>query len=163
MEYNPSAKVSSASIEAAKAVKGAKRKIKAFLGTQDRYSELAWNVLKQVLVYAADKLGEIADSIQDIDNAMKWGFNWELGPFETWDLIGLPESVRRMEAEGMTVPAWVKDWIAAGNKSFYQQKDGEVFHYFKGEYKGVEVQPELISPQALKSQNRIIRSNTGRI
>ena len=94
MEYNPSAKVSSASIEAAKAVKGAKRKIKAFLGTQDRYSELAWNVLKQVLVYAADKLGEIADSIQDIDNAMKWGFNWELGPFETWDLIGLPESVR---------------------------------------------------------------------
>ncbi|MEC0254516.1 3-hydroxyacyl-CoA dehydrogenase/enoyl-CoA hydratase family protein [Paenibacillus lautus] len=161
MEYNPSAKVSSASIEAAKAVKGAKRKIKAFLGTQDRYSELAWNVLKQVLVYAADKLGEIADSIQDIDNAMKWGFNWELGPFETWDLIGLPESVQRMEAEGMTVPAWVKDWIAAGNKSFYQQKDGEVFHYFKGEYKGVEVQPELISLQALKSQNRIIRSNTG--
>lgn len=161
MEYNPTAKVSSASIEAAKAVKGAKRKIKAFLGTQDRYSELAWNVLKQVLVYAADKLGEIADSIQDIDNAMKWGFNWELGPFETWDLIGLPESVQRMEAEGMTVPAWVKDWIAAGNKSFYQQKDGEVFHYFKGEYKGVEVQPELISLQALKSQNRIIRSNTG--
>lgn len=161
MEYNPTAKVSSASIEAAKAVKGAKRKIKAFLGTQDRYSELAWNVLKQVLIYAADKLGEIADSIQDIDNAMKWGFNWELGPFETWDLIGLPESVQRMEAEGMTVPAWVKDWIAAGNKSFYQQKDGEVFHYFKGEYKGVEVQPELISLQALKSQNRIIRSNTG--
>lgn len=161
MEYNPSAKVSSASIEAAKAVKGAKRKIKAFLGAQDRYSELAWNVLKQVLVYAADKLGEIADSIQDIDNAMKWGFNWELGPFETWDLIGLPESVQRMEAEGITVPVWVKDWIAAGNKSFYQQKDGEVFHYFKGEYKGVEVQPELISLQALKSQNRIIRSNTG--
>lgn len=161
MEYNPSAKVSSASIEAAKAVKGAKRKIKAFLSTQDRYSELAWNVLKQVLVYAADKLGEIADSVEDIDNAMKWGFNWELGPFETWDLIGLPESVQRMEAEGLAVPAWVKDWIAAGNKSFYQQKDGEVFHYFKGEYKGTEVQPELISLQALKSQNRIIRSNTG--
>ena len=117
--------------------------------------------MKQVLVYAAGKLGEIADSIQDIDNAMKWGFNWELGPFETWDLIGLPESVQRMEAEGMTVPAWVKEWVAAGNKSFYQEKDGEVFHYFKGEYKGVEVQPELISLQALKSQNRIIRSNTG--
>lgn len=161
MEYNPSAKVSSPSIEAAKAVKGAKRKIKAFLGTQDRYSELAWSVLKQVLVYAADKLGEIADSIQDIDNAMKWGFNWELGPFETWDLIGLPESVQRMETEGTIVPAWVKDWIATGNKSFYQQKDGEVFHYYKGEYTGVEVQPELISLQALKLQNRIIRSNTG--
>lgn len=161
MEYNPSAKVSSASIEAAKAVKGAKRKIKAFLGTKDRYSELAWNVLKQVLVYSAEKLGEIADSIQEIDNAMKWGFNWELGPFETWDLIGLPESVQRMEAEGLTVPAWVKDWIAAGNKTFYQAKDGQVFHYLKGEYKAVDAEPERISLSALKAQNRVIRSNTG--
>lgn len=161
MEYNPSAKISSASIEAAKAVKGAKRKIKAFLGTKDRYSELAWNVLKQVLVYSAEKLGEIADSIQEIDNAMKWGFNWELGPFETWDLIGLPESVQRMEAEGLTVPAWVKDWIAAGNKSFYQEKDGQVFHYLKGEYRGVDVEPERISLSALKAQNRVVRSNTG--
>ena len=161
MEYNPSAKISSASIEAAKGVKGAKRKIKAFLGTKDRYSELAWNVLKQVLVYSAEKLGEIADSIQEIDNAMKWGFNWELGPFETWDLIGLPESVQRMEAEGLTVPAWVKDWIAAGNKSFYQEKDGQVFHYLKGEYKAVDAEPERISLSALKAQNRVIRSNTG--
>lgn len=161
MAYYPSAKISSASIEAAKAVKGAKRKIKAFLGTKDRYSELAWNVLKQVLVYSAEKLGEIADSIQEIDNAMKWGFNWELGPFETWDLIGLPESVQRMEVEGLTVPAWVKDWIAAGNKTFYQAKDGQGFHYLKGEYKAVDAEPERISLSALKAQNRVIRSNTG--
>lgn len=161
MEYKPGAKISSASIEAAKAVKGARKKIKAFLGTQDRYSELAWNVMKQVLVYSAEKLGEIADSIEDIDNAMKWGFNWELGPFETWDLIGLPKSVQRMEAEGLTVPAWVKEWIAAGNETFYQQKDGRVFHYFKGEYKGVEEKPEIISLQTLKSQNKIIRQNSG--
>lgn len=161
MEYNPSAKVSSPSLEAAKAVKGSRKKIKAFLGTPDRYSELAWNVMKQVLVYSAEKLGEIADSIADIDNAMKWGFNWELGPFETWDLIGLPKSVQRMEAEGLTVPAWVKEWIAAGHETFYQQKDEGLFHYFKGEYKGVEEKPEMISLRALKSQNRIIRSNTG--
>lgn len=161
MEYKASAKISSPSLDAAKASKGARNKIKAFLGTEDRYSELAWNVLKQVLVYAAEKLGEIADSIEDIDNAMKWGFNWELGPFETWDLIGLPASVQRMEAEGVTVPAWVKDWIAAGNESFYQQKDGRLFHYFKGEYIGIEEKPEIISLQTLKAQNKIIRSNTG--
>ncbi|WP_211747749.1 3-hydroxyacyl-CoA dehydrogenase/enoyl-CoA hydratase family protein [Paenibacillus sp. Marseille-Q4541] len=161
MDYNPSAKVRSASLEAAKAVKGSRKKIKAFLGTKDRYSELAWNVLKQVLIYSADKLSEIADSIEDIDNAMKWGFNWEMGPFETWDLIGLPESVQRMEAEGLVVPAWVKDWIAAGNKSFYQQKEGAVLHFFKGAYKEVETQPELISLQSLKAQNKIIRQNSG--
>ncbi|WP_054954799.1 3-hydroxyacyl-CoA dehydrogenase/enoyl-CoA hydratase family protein [Paenibacillus dakarensis] len=161
MEYQPTAKISSVSLEAAKAAKGARRKMKTFLSTQDRYSELAWNVLKQVLVYAAEKVGEIADSIQDIDRAMKWGFNWELGPFETWDLIGLKASVERMEAEGMTVPAWVKDWIAAGHESFYQQKENQSFYYFKGEYKGVEEQPEIISLQSLKAQNKIIRSNTG--
>ncbi|SDW06532.1 3-hydroxyacyl-CoA dehydrogenase [Paenibacillus sp. PDC88] len=161
MEYSPSAKISSASIEAAKTVKGARKKIKAFLNTKDRYSELAWNVLKQVLIYSAEKLGEIADSIQDIDHAMKWGFNWELGPFETWDLIGLPASVDRMEAEGLIVPAWVKNWIAAGNNSFYQQKDGYVFQYLKGEYRAVEKRPEIISLAALKAQNKIIRSNTG--
>ncbi|MBD7968436.1 3-hydroxyacyl-CoA dehydrogenase/enoyl-CoA hydratase family protein [Paenibacillus gallinarum] len=161
MDYNPSAKIRSASIEAAKAVKGSKKKIKAFLATNDRYSELAWNVLKQVLIYSAEKLGEIADSIEDIDNAMKWGFNWELGPFETWDLIGLPESVQRMEAEGLVVPTWVKEWIAAGNKSFYEQKDGAVLHFYKGAYKEVETQPERISLQSLKAQNKIIRQNSG--
>lgn len=161
MDYHPSVKVISASIEAAKAVKGSKKKIKAFLGTNDRYSELAWNVLKRVLIYSAEKLGEIADSIEDIDNAMKWGFNWELGPFETWDLIGLPESVQRMEAEGLVVPAWVKDWIAAGNKSFYKQKDEAVLHFYKGAYKEVETQPERILLQSLKVQNNIIRHNSG--
>lgn len=161
MEYNPSAKLSSTSLEAAKASKGVRKKIKTFLSTEDRYSELAWNVLKQVLVYSAEKLGEIADSIEDIDHAMKWGFNWELGPFETWDLIGLSTSVQRMEAEGMTVPAWVKEWIAAGNESFYQQKEGTLFHYYKGEFKGIEEKSEMISLQSLKAQNRIIRSNMG--
>lgn len=161
MEYSQSAKISSASIEAAKAVKGAKKKIKAFLGTKDRYSDLAWTVLSKVLIYSAEKLGEIADSIEDMDDAMKWGFNWEYGPFETWDLIGLPESVQRMESEGLVVPVWVKEWIAAGNKTFYQQKEGACFHYFKGEYKSIEIKPEVISLQSLKSQNRIIRGNSG--
>lgn len=161
MEYHPVAKVSSGSLEAAKAVKGARKKVKAFLSTPDRYSELAWHVLKQVLVYAAEKLGEIADSVQDVDNAMKWGFNWELGPFETWDLIGLPASVQRMEAEGLTVPAWVKEWIASGNRSFYKTEEGQLFHYHKGAYRGVEIEPEQISLSLLKQQNRIIRANSG--
>ncbi|NMO97113.1 3-hydroxyacyl-CoA dehydrogenase/enoyl-CoA hydratase family protein [Paenibacillus lemnae] len=163
MEYHPAGKVKASSLEAAKAAKGIRSKIRAFLGTEDRYSALGWNVLKQVLIYAAEKLGEIADSIQDIDHAMKWGFNWELGPFEMWDLMGLVKTVQRMEEEGLTVPVWVKAWIAAGNESFYQVREGGTFHYFKGEYRGVEEKPEHISLQALKAQSRnmIIRSNSG--
>lgn len=161
MTYAASRKVSSASLEAAKQAKGTSGKLKALLSANDRYSELAWNILKPVLLYSAAKLDEIADSVVEIDHALKWGFNWDLGPFETWDAIGLKRSVERMEAEGSEVPEWVKAWIAAGNDSFYTSKEGHGFYYLKNDYRGVETKPEMISLAALKQQNKVIRSNSG--
>ena len=163
MEYAPQSKPKGASLEAAKLAKGAKEKTKALLAAKDRYSDLAWNVLKQVLVYSAEKVGEIADSVQEIDDAMKWGFSWELGPFETWDAIGLVRSVERMEAEGLAVPAWVKDWIAAGHSSFYKQSEGKLSAIRIGttEYKEIEFAPEIINLRRLKEQNRVIKGNSG--
>ncbi|MFC4776904.1 3-hydroxyacyl-CoA dehydrogenase NAD-binding domain-containing protein [Paenibacillus sp. GCM10023252] len=161
LDYAKSSKVTSASIEAAKSAKGAREKTKALLGAKDKYSELAWDIVKKVLLYSADKAGEIADSIEDIDKAMRWGFNWELGPFETWDAIGLVKSVQRMEAEGDTVPAWVKDWIAAGHTSFYKKEGGSTSYSYRGEYRAVEQKPELISLRSLKEQNKVIRGNSG--
>lgn len=161
MDYAPQRKVASASLEAAKLAKGAAAKTKALLGTPDRYSQLVWDVLKQVLIYAAAKLGEIADSIREIDEAMKWGFNWELGPFETWDAIGLVRSIEKMEAEGLTVPAWVKDWVAQGNTSFYKKEGGSLFEAAVGGYAPVEIPPEQVSLRDLKAQNKVVRSNSG--
>ncbi|OPH47293.1 3-hydroxyacyl-CoA dehydrogenase [Paenibacillus ferrarius] len=161
MEYAVSRKISSASLEAAKQAKGTVGKLKALLGAKDRYSDLAWNILKPVLLYSAEKLDEIADSIIEIDHALKWGFNWELGPFETWDAIGLKRSVERMESEGSTVPAWVKAWIDSGHDSFYENRGGQHFYYLKNEFKGIETRPEVISLQSLKQQNKVIRSNSG--
>lgn len=161
MEYRPQGKAASGSLEAAKLAKGAKAKTAALLAGGDRYSDLAWSIMKQVLIYAAEKRGEIADTVREIDEAMKWGFNWELGPFETWDAIGLVKSVSRMEAEGMTVPAWVKDWIAEGNTSFYKKEDGKLFHVSDGRYKQVEQPPEVISLRDLKAQNRVVKGNSG--
>lgn len=161
MEYQPQKKIGSASLEAAKLAKGAREKTKALLSAGDRYSEMAWNILKQVLVYSAAKLGEIADSVQEIDAAMKWGFNWELGPFETWDAIGLVKSVQRMEAEGLSVPSWVKEWIAQGNTSFYRKQDGVTFYVRNRQYERLETPPEEISLQALKERNKVVRSNGG--
>lgn len=159
--YEPQAKPSSGSLQAAKTAKGAKAKLKALLNGGDRYSDLAWNVLKPVLLYSAAKLGEIADNIREIDEAMKWGFNWEMGPFETWDAIGLVPSVRRMEAEGLQIPGWVSEWIAAGNTSFYKREGGQLFHVLSGKFKAVEQRPEIISLRDLKEQKRVLRSNTG--
>ncbi|WP_163582041.1 3-hydroxyacyl-CoA dehydrogenase/enoyl-CoA hydratase family protein [Gracilibacillus saliphilus] len=161
MEYEPQKKTVSASLEAAKMAKGAKQKLKALLGAQDQYSELAWNTLKKVLLYSAEKVGEIADSILEIDQAMKWGFNWELGPFETWDAIGLERSVKRMESEGESVPRWVKDWIKAGNQSFYKKQEGTMFFASDSVYKQIEPKPEVISLRTLKEQNKVVKSNSG--
>ncbi|MEK0312935.1 3-hydroxyacyl-CoA dehydrogenase/enoyl-CoA hydratase family protein [Cohnella sp. 56] len=159
--FAPSASPSGASLEAAKAAKGAKEKTKALLGGGDRYAALAWRILKQTLLYTADKAEEIADSIADIDKAMKWGFSWELGPFELWDAIGLVPSAARMEAEGATLPAWVKAWIAAGHTSFYRQEGGRAAYACRGEYRDAEQPPETISLRALKAQGKVVRGNAG--
>jgi 3-hydroxyacyl-CoA dehydrogenase len=161
MEYQPQKKAASGSLEAAKLAKGAREKTKALIAGGDRYSELAWHILKRVLVYSAEKVGEIANSIQEIDEAMKWGFNWEMGPFETWDAIGLVKSVGRMEKEGVAVPSWVKDWIAQGNQSFYRKDNGTTFYVQGQQYKQVEQQPEVISLRSLKEQNKVVKGNSG--
>ncbi len=161
MTYSPQKRVNSGSLEAAKLAKGAREKVKALLAGGDRYSELAWSLLKQVLVYSAEKVGEIADTIEEIDNAMKWGFNWELGPFETWDVIGLARSAERMEREGTAVPQWVKDWLAQGNETFYRKESGSLFYVHEGKYQQAEERPEVVSLRSLKERGRTIRGNGG--
>ncbi|HZG88352.1 3-hydroxyacyl-CoA dehydrogenase/enoyl-CoA hydratase family protein [Paenibacillus sp.] len=163
LEYADSRKPTSASLEAAKQAKGARGKLRALLGAGDRYSQLAWNLLAPVLLYSAERLGEIADSVVDIDNAMKWGFNWELGPFETWDAIGVRSSVARMQAEGRAVPAWVTAWLAAGNETFYKaDSDGKRFYVRGTAWEEQAERKETISLRALKAQPaRVIRSNAG--
>ncbi|WP_199615427.1 3-hydroxyacyl-CoA dehydrogenase/enoyl-CoA hydratase family protein [Paenibacillus alkalitolerans] len=162
LEYADSVKVGGASLEAAKAAKGARAKLQALLGGGDKYSELAWNVIAPVLVYSAEKLGEVADSVVDIDNAMKWGFNWELGPFETWDAIGVRASAERMKSEGLFVPAWVDEWLAAGNETFYKSDGGKMFYVSNGGFARLERSEREISLRECKSDpGRVIRSNAG--
>lgn len=161
MEYRLQKKPSSASLEAAKLANGAQAKVKALLSGGDRYAALAWQVLKQVLIYAAEKVGEIADTIVEMDDAMRWGFNWGLGPFELWDAIGLVESVSRMEREGLRIPKWVKTWIEQGNTSFYRKEAGRSFYVYDGVFKLMEEKPEFISLRSLKEQNKVITSNPG--
>lgn len=82
--------------------------------------KFAWDLLKGVMLYSAEKIPEIADDYRDIDNAMKWGYNWECGPFEIWDLIGVEKAAAKMQAEGETIPAWVQKKLDAGNPKFYE-------------------------------------------
>ena len=84
----------------------------------------AWQHLRQVLLYAADNAAEMAADLAQVDRAMKWGFNWEAGPFELWDQLGVPEVADRCEREGEPVPALVRDLLATGETRFYAERDG---------------------------------------
>lgn len=126
--YVPKNRTKFACIDKAKNGKTLKEKLNIICYAEDVGGSFVWSVLKQLLLYAAAKIPEIANDMVAIDEAMKWGFNWELGPFEIWDAIGVERSTARMEAEGAEIPAWIKALLAAGKKSFYKKTEGKTFY-----------------------------------
>lgn len=118
-QYRAQEKVRFPSLGIAKNVDDAGKRIKAVISANDPAGLFAWQVLSRTLIYSAKRVGEIADDIVNIDRAMRWGFNWDLGPFEVWDAIGVAESVARMQSEGLQVPGWVTEMLKSGQQSFY--------------------------------------------
>jgi 3-hydroxyacyl-CoA dehydrogenase len=113
LEYGPQKKPRFASIGAVRGVDDVDEKVRRMLAGEDRASALARTITYETLIYAANRLGEIADDVVEIDRALRWGFGWERGPFETWDALGVKETAAKMEAAGYTVPGWVREQIAA--------------------------------------------------
>ena len=126
----------------------------------DSAGALLWHTFSRMLAYASKRLPEIADSPRDIDNAMKWGFGWEMGPFETWDALGVATTTERMAEEGLTVAPWVQEMLDGGHTAFY--KDGKspaggatsarqlVYNPQSGEYQAADESEKLVSIAALK-------------
>ena len=98
-------------------------RLRRLVQLEDGAGKFAWRVLSQLLSFSAAKAGEVADDIVSIDRAMRWGFNWEMGPFETWDALGVSETVERMRRDSVKVPEWVRS-IAGTCGSFYRVEDG---------------------------------------
>ena len=161
LEYEERKKLKATSIEIAKQSKGLTDKMKALIYSDDRAGQLVWNTLSPVLVYAGELLGRISDDIVAIDQAMKWGFGWSLGPFELWDAIGVKESVARMEQDGIRVPTWVKDFLAQGNTSFYIEEHAVRFYYDNGRYKQLLENPKKLDISTIKKQKGVIKKNHG--
>jgi 3-hydroxyacyl-CoA dehydrogenase len=163
MEYRPAQKVKFPSLDAVKTSVGAANKAKALIYAEDRAGQFAWKITRDSLLYTARRIPEIADDIYNIDNAVKWGFNYEAGPFESWDALGVEESVARMKKEGKTIPPLVKALLAKKKKTFYQKKDGQLYFFdLKTErYKKVPEKPEIILLPSLKERKKLVKSNAG--
>ncbi|MBW2057918.1 MAG: enoyl-CoA hydratase/isomerase family protein [Deltaproteobacteria bacterium] len=163
LDYRPRQKVSIPSLDVAKNTDDVRQRISSLVYARDRAGDFAWKVLKKTLLYCAGKVPEISDEIVHIDRAMRLGFNWELGPFETWDAIGVRRSVKRMEEEGETIPPLVRSLLAKGLESFYRSQRGErsFFDLATSGYKKIEENPRVILLPSLKEREMTIRSNPG--
>lgn len=160
LEYEPLEKSEFPCLKEAKKAKTLAESIKAVVYGEDRGARFAWRSLAGQLIYSANRIPEISDTVVEIDNAMRWGFNFVLGPFETWDAIGVAESVKKMKADGFDVPAKVEKMLADGNSSFYRVQGGtRMFYDFaSGDYREIRRRDIAISLELLKAQGRQVRS-----
>ena len=163
MEYRPQQKVRLASLEAAQNLESLPEKLRALYYAKDKAGEFTFKTLSDSLVYAANRIPEIADDIVNVDNAMKWGFGRDLGPFETWDALGLAKSVERMRQAGYTIPSWVSEMLQAGVGSFYKTENGTTFYYDVAAktYREVVMSPKIILLPSLKDRQKLVAGNKG--
>ncbi len=163
MDYAPLKGAAFPVLDGLKKVENPAERIKTLLYSEDRAGQFAWKAVKRLLLYCVSKIPEIADDIVNVDRAVRWGFNWELGPFEIWDAIGLKESVGRMEGEGEEVPQNVKQMLSLGKERFYEKRDGRLcfFDFPKSDYLEIEEKPQIIILPSLKERKRLIKSNAG--
>ena len=106
-----------------KAAKTLHEKLTLWLAAEDKAGRFVWDVLKQTLLFVGGLIPAVADDPKAIDNGMKWGYNWTVGPFELWDMIGVRKSAERMKREGAMLPPFVEQLLASGREKFYEDAD----------------------------------------
>ena len=129
MEYSPTKKRCFDTIRVGKPIKDLKKRLAAITYLDDVGAKFLWDINAPMFTYSAELIPEIADSIIEIDNAMKWGFARDIGIFDAWDAIGVEKSVNKMKEENRKVPSWVEEMLASGRRSFYEIIDGKLTYY----------------------------------
>ena len=166
LEYVPRESMQSRTLDSVKRIRDAGTRIKALTDNDSREGRLVWKSLSNILRYAASCIPEISDDLESVDKAMKWGFNWELGVFEIWDAIGVPESVERMQSDGSLIPPLAANLLDSGYTSFYRAVNPEDSHaktaYFdlgSNSYQETDTPSEDIVLSALRSDGKTVQSN----
>jgi 3-hydroxyacyl-CoA dehydrogenase len=168
MEYRPRQKAKFGSIEAGKQIDDTRERLRALVGPAmegkgDKANRFLWSSLSENCLYAARRVPEIANSVVDVDRAMRWGFAWELGPFEAWDAIGVARMAEALGREGKQVPPAVNDVLASPKKSFYETEKGGARYFDLGAkaMKDVAEPGGIIILKSLKERTGVVQSNAG--
>jgi 3-hydroxyacyl-CoA dehydrogenase len=160
LEYRPEQPAKFASIEAVKRNPDVYERIRVLVNSDDRAGKLAWELTANTLLYTAATTPEIADDIVNVDRAMRWGFNWEVGPFETWDALGVEATAKRMGAEGRTLPPLVEEVLGNGTGRFYVEEPRRSYWDFNTHtYTPVPPTGPTLSLAALHKGEKVVKSN----
>lgn len=164
LEHVPAGKPRFDSVKAAKDVEDLGDRLKVMLEADDKAAKLVQAVTYQGFQYVSTIIPEVADTVKPIDDAVRWGFMHEAGPFETWDMLGVKETVKRMKTEGYTPAKWVDEMLKAGVETFYQYKgDNKVGVYDVAKKKYAKLkQPEgFVLLKDLRGTKKEISKNAG--
>ena len=167
LEYRPQQRPKFPALEMARTVEELPERFNMLLApARDKANVFLWNVLSELWTYAANRIGEIADSVVEIDRAMKLGFNWDLGPFELWDAAGVAKTVKRMRAEEKPVSPHVEKLLASGQETWYAD-DPKVasgrayFDLRSGSHRPEEVPAGVWSVTVAKKSSFVVKKNAG--
>ena len=168
-EYRPRQKAKFASLEAGKAIEDTRERLRSLVGpvlagqAGDKAQQFLWGALSETCSYAARRVPEISDNIPDVDRAMRWGFGWELGPFEIVDALGVQNFAAQLKKENRPVPAVIEKVMASGRKGFYESEKGTttVFDLATGASKKVEEPRGIIILKSLKDAGKEVERNSG--
>jgi len=162
LEYKPQQKVKSATLEMTKPVENLRERMKIFAKGKDKAGELFRHSSFGLFEYVSDRIPEISDELYRIDDAMRVGFGWELGPFELWDAVGVKEAIEGMEQYGNKAAAWVHEMLDAGNTSFYKVESGVKKYYDipTKSYKALPGTDEFIILDNIR-ENKTLWKNSG--
>lgn len=163
LEYRPQQKVKSATLDLTKPIENVKDRMKVFAAGKDKAGELFRASFFGLFEYVSDRIPEISDELYRIDDAMRAGFGWDLGPFEVWDAVGVAESIEGMKKYGHEAAAWVHEMLAAGHTSFYKVEEGIKKYYDipTKSYKAIPGTDEFVVLDNLRAGGKVVWKNGG--
>jgi 3-hydroxyacyl-CoA dehydrogenase len=164
LEYKATERPKIAELEMAKNNDAVAERIRALLAgnpDRDKAARFYWQVLPELWTYAANRIGEVADNIADMDRAMRTGFNWELGPFEMWDAAGVAGTVEKMRARGQAVPPAAEKLLASGGTSWYRSGGREAFDPSSSTYLPVPAPAGFRTLAGIKQSRGVVAKTVG--
>ena len=161
LEYKPSVRPKLESLETAKQIDDLRSRIQSLFKAEDAGGQLVRKSLLGLFAYVSNRIPEISDDLFSIDDALKAGFAWQLGPFEYWDVIGLEKGIEMATANGEKIADWVKDMVAAGHTSFYKSQNGRRQYYdiSSKSYKDIPGAAELIHLDNYRDQTPVLKNS----